>query len=188
MRYKNLALATLIASLFIACAQPTEAPAPAEPTKTASASEGSTPTFDTTMVIADINAKRTAIETNLKQYQKVEIGKEKLRAKTRQKWEKLHFYQENGTVVRIKSYPYATISKRTEEFYFDNGKLVLVLIEDNGEEDKPNESEDKLYYFHEGEAFSEVSKGDEREFSTLKAEGEELMEEAQEYLELLKNN
>lgn len=184
---KRLVIALVAVSLFAACNTGTnETPKPEEPTAEAPAAND--PGFDVAAMTAGIDAMRAAIEENLDIYEKVEIGKDQFREKTRQKWEKIHIYLEDGNVVRIKSYPYADISKRTEEFYFDKGNLILAVIEDNGDETGGKEEVDKLIYFHNGEAYSEVSKGDEQEMTTLKAEGEELYEETLEYLELLKKN
>lgn len=187
MIIKKLLIAFLAISLLVACNTGTnELPKTEETTaKTPAAND---PGFDVAAMTAGIDAMRAAIEENLDIYEKVEIGKDQFREKTRQKWEKIHIYLEDGKVMRIKSYPYEGITKRTEEFYFDHGNLILAVIEDDGEEAGGKEEVDKLIYFHNGEAYSEVSQGDEQELSSLKAEGEELYEETMEYLELLKKN
>lgn len=186
MIVKKLVIVFLAASIFSACNTGTnETPSTESTTETPATNE---PGFDVAAMTAGIDAMRTAIEENLDSYQKVEISNDQFREKTRQKWEKIDIYLEDGAVMRIKSYPHAGISKRTEEFYFDKGNLILAVIEDNGETVSGNEEVDKLIYFHNGEAFSEVSKGNEQEWSTLKAEGEELYEETLEYMELLKKN
>lgn len=188
MRFYTLMLPVLAIMFFAACGPQTEttAPAPQEPTDTVAAEPVAT--LDTAALIEQINARRTSIESNLSKLTLVEVGADKLREKTRQKWSKIHFYKEGDAVVRIKSYPHATVSKRTEEFYFDNGQLTMVVVEDNGSGDrgKPVTDLDRVYYFHNGNAIVESTKKEVEEYGTLKAEGEELLSEAAEYLELLK--
>lgn len=45
---------------------------------------------------------------------------------------------------------------------------------------------DKAYYFHNGEVIREVNSGNEKEYSIRHSDGEQLLQEAQEYPELAK--
>ena len=98
---------------------------------------------DNAISTEDIDKTRSEIESL--QIAPVELSTESLREKIKQKWSKIHVYVQNGNVVKIKTYPYAGISKRTEEFYANKDGLLLVVIEDNGEEtnDKENNEIDK---------------------------------------------
>jgi len=81
-------------------------------------------------VVRFVDSKRTEIEAlNAKP---IEISTKQLREKTKQKWSKIHFYTQKNELVKIKTYPYEGISKRTEEFYVNHAKLILVVIEDDG--------------------------------------------------------
>lgn len=178
---KSLSFLALAAIAF-SCQNPTPETAaiPAEDTAAVAAE----PALDIAATVAHIDELRTAIESNLGA--PIEVSTAGLRAKTSQKWEKIHFYTgSNGEIVRIKTYPYAT-SKRTEEFYFDNGSLALAVIEDDGSgpKGKATDQMDKLYYFHSDEVIQEIRKNEEAEHGVRDSDGEELLAEAQEYLQL----
>jgi hypothetical protein len=115
-----------------------------------------------------------------------------VREKIKQKWSKIRYDLVNDTVARIKTFPYEQISKRTEEFYFDKGQLVLVVIEDNGETPggEPKKELDKLYYFKDGKMVEEVKNSNEKEYAIKNSEAVELLQEANEYIDLFygKNN
>jgi hypothetical protein len=119
----------------------------------------------------------------------IEVSTNDLRAKIKQKWDRIHFYELNGELVRIKTYPYENISERTEEFYVKDGQLSLVIIEDDGsgERGKSEGSYDKAYYFHENELIKEEKNSGESEYSVKEGDAEELLAEFQEYLEIFKN-
>ena len=143
--------------------------------------------LDTTLLMNTIDNKRLEIENQLDQIDRIVVETDSLRAKIKQKWSRIHFYLIDGKVVRIKTYPYPEISERTEEFYFNEGDLILVTIEDNGL-GKPGKEKgqiDKMFYFHQGFFLTEYSASKERNHGVIKFEGEELMQEAQEYLSLL---
>jgi hypothetical protein len=133
------------------------------------------------------DALRTEIEASLDAAEKVELATEGLRSQIAQKWSMIHYYKSNGNVVRIKTYPHEGVSNRTEEFYFNDGALAMVVIEDNGsgERGKEKESVDKIYYFHDGEMIEEAHNTAETEYGIRKSDGERLMQEAAEYMELM---
>lgn len=133
-----------------------------------------------------LETKRLEIEKMATQLTPISIFTEELRAKIHQKWAKIDFYVKDGSVVRIKTYPHDAISKRTEEFYFDKGKLFLASIEDDGSE-KGSESSDDLskeYYYVNDKVVGESNHTQEKEFNIKNSEGEELLQEALEYLDL----
>lgn len=119
----------------------------------------------------------------------IEISTEDLRAKIQQKWDRIHFYELNGELVRIKTYPHEEITERTEEFYVKDGQLSLVVIEDDGsgERGKTEGDFDKAYYFHNNEAIKEKKDGEESEFSVKDGDSEELLAEFKEYMEIYRN-
>jgi hypothetical protein len=116
----------------------------------------------------------------------IEVSTSKMRPKIKQKWSKIHFYVKDGIVVKIKTYPYPEISKRTEEFYANASGLALVVIEDNGEGEKGKlKSEiDKMYYFSNGELIDELSQDEEEEYQIRDSDGEELLSEFNEYISI----
>lgn len=119
----------------------------------------------------------------------IEVSTENLREKIKQKWSKLHFYVRNGVVVKVKSYPYSEISKRTEEFYANGNGLLAVVVEDNGlgSKGKQKAEIDKLYYFSNGNPIKEVKKdNNESEYTIKQSDYEELISEFREYLDIYK--
>lgn len=140
--------------------------------------------LDTDSLVQVINQKRIEIENGLGEAMSVSTAE--LREKIKQKWEKIHFYTKDNQVVRIKTYPYAKVSTRTEEFYLDNGRLILAVIEDKGEAPKGEALDqlDKVYYFHEDAPIFEKHKEAEGEYSVRNSDAEELLTEVKEYLEI----
>jgi len=96
-------------------------------------------------LVLEINKTRAAIESNLPE--PILITNQNFRAKTKQKWQKIHFYVIDNQLSRIKTYPHESVSKRTEEFYLKDGELILAVIEDDGsgERGKLEEQIDKMY-------------------------------------------
>jgi hypothetical protein len=139
---------------------------------------------DTEKIIEEINQKRAEIEALV--IEPVEILSADLREKTKQKWSKIHFYVQNDVIVKVKTYPYPEISKRTEEFYADENGLLLVTIEDNGDgpKGKSNDEIDKMYFFHENTLIQEINKEEKEEYSIRESDAEELMSEFNEYLSI----
>lgn len=152
-----------------------------------SAEETETPNVNVDSIVNVIDDYRSAVESSVSE--PVEVSTADLREKIKQKWEKIHFYTQDGQVVRVKTYPYADITNRTEEFYFRNGDLLLVVIEDDGTGDrgKAKDQLDKMYYYDQGEPMEEVNASGEGEYSIRKSDAEELMQEAREYLEIFKD-
>ena len=143
-------------------------------------------TLDIDSITSSIDEYRTQVESELPEV--IELSTDSLRAKIKQKWQKIHFYADEGQLKRIKTYPYPEISQRVEEFYVQNGELVLVVIEDqDGEERGKAKSDlDKVYYFHKEEVIKEMKKDSKAEYSVRQSDGEELYTEFEEYLDLFK--
>ena len=134
--------------------------------------------------IEDLDAMRSAIESL--EITPVEVTTSGLREKIKQKWSNIHFYVQNDKVVKVKTYPYPEISKRTEEFYANEDGLVLVVIEDDGEgtKGKSKNDIDKMYYFHKGKLLEELKKNEKSEYTVKESDAEELLSEFNEYLEI----
>jgi hypothetical protein len=145
-----------------------------------------TPKINTDSIVKVIDVERGKIENRLTSLQKKSLPTKDLRAQIKQKWSKLDFYSDNNQIVRIKSYPYEKISHRTEEFYFQNGKLMLAFIEDEGFPyvGKSDKRVGKTYYFFDDTFINEVNPTNEKETTIRSSDGERLLQEAKEYLEL----
>ena len=137
-------------------------------------------------MVQKIDAQKADIEAQIKDAKPMELKTTDLREQLKQKWEKIHFYAANGQLIRVKTYPYEKISKRTEEFYFQDGNLILAVIEDDGtgEAGKEKEKLSKLYYFSEGKPVHEINNTNETEYSVRESDAERLLEEANEYVKL----
>lgn len=179
---------SLLALLFVllACNNQT---AKVEETKEKEANKETSFTGNKEMLVSKTDSIRAEIEKMAKTIQPVEISTKNLRAQISQKWSKIHYYSMDGKVIRIKTYPYDQISKRTEEFYFSNGSLVLACIEDDGskEMEKEDNAIDKMYYFDNDMFVIEKHLTTEPENEIRNSDSERLLEEAKEYLEILKN-
>lgn len=140
--------------------------------------------IDVDQLVSAIDEKRAEIEAM--EIAPVEVLTETGREKVNQKWSKIHYYTEDGKTLKIKTYPHEGVSKRTEEFYMDNGELILVVIEDDGsgEKGKSKESIDKMYYFNNGTVIQELKGNVENEYSVKDGDAEELIAEFKEYMEL----
>ena len=135
-------------------------------------------------LISKFDENRLAIEAKIHDIKPIEITSEYLRDKIRQKWSKIHIYTENGVILRIKSYPYETISDRCEEFYFYEGKLAMVVMENDGDWTQSQDVSklDKVFYFENGKLIFE--KGGASPYNSLEDMSHELIQEAVEYTHL----
>lgn len=179
----------LISILLFACntnSQNAESATDAKETTTPANTEQTAVVVNTDSLVKVINSQRAKIEATIEKVKPIEIATNDLRAKVRQKWSNIHFYTNNGEVVRIKTYPHSQISTRTEEFYLNDGALMLAVIEDNGEgkRGKSSESIDKMYYFNDGELIKEMHESKESEYSIKYSDAEELLVEVAEYLDI----
>ena len=141
--------------------------------------------------VASIDQSRESIETAAESITPVEVSTNELREQIKQKWKKIHFYAKDGKVIRVKTYPYNEISKRTEEFYFENGQLILAVIEDDGDgamHGREKAEMSKMYYYKDGKQIYEVNNTSEEETSIRHSDGERLLQEAEEYLEVYDTN
>lgn len=93
--------------------------------------------------VADVEAKLPGLSRR----EKV-LKPEDLKGVTEASLEKLHAYYEGQSLKRLKTYP-KDGSRKTEEFYFYNDKLIFVFVEPEGEGKKghvPGAKGDKLYF------------------------------------------
>lgn len=127
---------------------------------------------------------RLSIEAKINDITPIEITSKYFRAKVKQKWSKIHVYTEGGKVLRIKSYPYESISDRTEEFYFYEGQLATVVMENDGEWTQTQDESklDKVFYFDNGMLIHET--GGSSPYDSVENMGSELTQEAIEYNKL----
>lgn len=174
------------ATILVSCSQPkteTTNEALTEKTTTLEVEEE----LDIDALVTIIDDKRADIESNAGEA--TEVSTESLKAKIKQKWSKLDFYTKDDVVVRVKTYPHAAVSKRTEEFYLDNGNLILAVVEDNGEGERGKSAEqiDKMYYYYNNEVIKEVRGENEAEYSIKDGDAEELLAELKEYLDIFAN-
>lgn len=187
MKSNSLMLLTVLASFTFSCSSPDSKQATNETSEQHQSTAEETqnePIANKDSILHAIDAQRATIENNLGE--PVIISTATLREKIKQKWENIHFYSKDGSLVRIKTYPYKNITSRTEEFYLQNGKLMLVVIEDNGDakREEENNSIDKMYYYLNGEFVQEVSNEKENDFTIKHSDSEELLAELNEYLEI----
>jgi len=154
--------------------------------KAAAPAEQDLTDLDKPVLLQEIKDMRKEIETWSKQSEPITLSTDSLRAKTKQKWFKIHIYSKDGEVQRIKTYPHEGISDRTEEFYFSEGELILAVIEDNGSTKAEAEMADKMYFFHAGKLIGEEKGVNEKEYAIESSDAEELLQEAAEYLDLAK--
>lgn len=187
-------LAILIISIFlISCSQTSSDQSNTSGDKEISANqpeevvEEEAVEIDIDQLIADIDSIRSHAETNIGE--PIRLQTTELRAKINQKWAHIDYYTVEDQLVRIKTHPHSSISERTEEFYFSQGNLVLVVIEDNGNGNKGKSKDelDKLYYYHNDSPIKEVNKGTETEYNFKESDAEELLTEAKEYMALFED-
>jgi hypothetical protein len=145
-------------------------------------------TYSTNQEISVENIDKIRTEIESLEITPVELTTAGLREKIKQKWVKIHFYVEKEVVVKIKTYPHPAISKRTEEFYANKDGLLLVVIEDNGEGAKGKEKSeiDKMYYYNNNKLIKELNKEEKSEYTIKESDGEELLSEFNEYLDIFK--
>lgn len=97
--------------------------------------------------VADVEAKLTSLSRR----EKV-LKPEDLKGVTEAGLEKLHAYYDGQNLKRVKTYPTGN-SRKTEEFYYYNDKLVFVFVEPEGEgkkgEDRGAKGE-RLYFDNNG--------------------------------------
>lgn len=183
--YPKLAVLTLIL-FFVSCGEPENTSETENSTNevvTPTEEVTTEPEIDVDALVKEIDDKRASIEASIETY--TEMSTADMREKIKQKWEKIHFYTQGDKVIRIKTYPYKSISTRTEEFYLDDEQqLLLAVIEDNGAGDKGKSKDDldKMYYYHNDKMIFEQRGTEEDEYSVKDSDAEELLEEVMEYL------
>lgn len=137
-----------------------------------------------TELIETIVQKRKDIEARKDELTQYELATDSLREQIKQKWSKIHFYADGGSLLRVKTYPHEEISTRTEEFYFEDGELITAVIQDAGTTDNEQAEGQKAYFYSGGEIVGERNTTGEKERTIRKSDAEELQSEAREYLEI----
>jgi hypothetical protein len=180
---------TGIVFFLISCGTPNTGQVQKENDQTAvkkevAAMQTSTINIDSTVKV--IEAENARIEANLKSLTKTSLKTTDLREQIKQKWSVIDFYTENSQIVKIITLPYPQITKRTEEFTFQNGKLILAVIADKGIAEGPDEEKsiDKEYYYVDNKCVKEDNRSNEKETTIRESDSERLLQEALEYLEL----
>ena len=141
---------------------------------------------DPTALVAAIDAKRKAIEAKAEKLTHKTLSTTDLRPQVKQKWSKIEYYVDGSQVARIKTYPHAQVSERTEEFYFDRGELMYAYIQDRGAQDheRGGPRAGKEYYYAGGKFVTEKNSSSEPEHTIRHSDEERLEQEALEYLAL----
>jgi hypothetical protein len=186
---KNILIISGMVFIFISCGSNDQKETPAA-TVNSDKSTTSIPKANIDSLVKAIDMEREKIENNLAASQKKSLPTAGLREQIKQKWSRIEFFSQNDQLVRIKTFPYENISRRTEEFYFQNGKLVLAFIEDEGLEHigKSEKRTGKTYYFFNDAVIKEDNQTNEKETTIRTSDGERLLQEAKEYLELFPKN
>jgi len=143
---------------------------------------------DNSNLVSEIDQMKNKIEADKSKLKQAEMSTKDLRGQIKQKWSKIHFYSDGDKVVRVKTYPYDQISERTEEFYFNDSKLIFAIIKDDGNKNQGDDEKvkSKMYYFNNGELVKEVNNSEEDEHEIRRSDSERLLQEAEEYLLLVK--
>jgi len=110
--------------------------------------------------VSAIDAYVRGVEKNVSSLTRKEakLHEGELSKVTDEKWTKIHTYSDGADLKRMKMYPGGD-SKRTEEFYYHDGKPVLVFLEENGagkENHDANAVGDK-FYFADGTLIGAIS-------------------------------
>jgi hypothetical protein len=135
----------------------------------------------------EISARREKIEKAIPTLKKSKVDLTTAREQIKQKWAYMQVSMEGKEIVRIKLYPHAKITERSEEFYYQGGKLILAFINDKGamadtyDVNKPG----KTYWFNDGVFLKESNTvGEEEDASDKAVDGARLLQEGKEYLKI----
>ncbi len=125
-------------------------------------------TVNTDEIVAKIVKYRADGEAKLndKKFTKKEVSlkTDNVKENIKQKWEKADVYYEGDKVIRLMLYPNKGVSKRTEEFYLMNGKLVFAFIQDNEKHEGHDTGEPgKEFYFDNDKLIKYVNTTGEKE-------------------------
>jgi hypothetical protein len=92
------------------------------------------------------------VEKNVSSYKRNEekLSPGELKEVTDKEWNKIHTYTDGDQLKRMKLYP-SDGSQRTEEFYYKDGNLVFVFLEENGlgKENHDANAKGDTYYFQD---------------------------------------
>lgn len=108
-------------------------------------------TADYSQQIAANEKMKADIEVTDPGYAKKEIdlARSAANASIKQEWAKMDVYSDSTGIRKIKVYPYQGISQRSEEFYYNNGKMFFTFISDSGlnNENKDENRPGKEFHF-----------------------------------------
>lgn len=108
-----------------------------------------------------INAYVRGVEKNVSSLTRKEakLHEGELKKVTDEKWTKIHTYSDGATLKRMKMYPGGD-SKKTEEFYYYDGKPVFVFLEENGagKENHDAKAVGDKFYFAEGTLIGAIAR------------------------------
>ncbi|MEO8209435.1 MAG: hypothetical protein ABI840_02655 [bacterium] len=159
-----------IAIVFISCSKDDVKKADTDKTKVTDTTKKTAVnnTLNTYQTVAKISKYRAEGEVKLlgNKFTKKEVPFKgpNVHDDMKQKWEKVDVYSEGNNIVRLQFYPHKGISKRTEEFYLMNGKLVFAFIQDTEKhEGKDTDEPGKEFYFDNDKLIKYVISTDEKE-------------------------
>jgi len=150
-----------------------------------------TTTVNTDEIVARIQKLRMDTENRLKDMTKKEID---LSNKTQEseidelKWDKMDAFFDGGKLLRFELFPQKAKSTRTEEFYFNDGKLAFAVINSKGADLKEGKDEgtpEREFYFDNDKLVKYVNKSgvEDRNAEDVKKEFEvKLVDEANDFM------
>jgi hypothetical protein len=135
--------------------------------------------------VADVEAKLPGLTRK----EKI-LKPEDLKGVTESSLEKLHGYYDGQSLKRLKTYPIGG-SRKTEEFYFYNDKLVFAFLEPEGEGKKGDDRSakgDRLYFDASGLVawHGEDGKPKDPAGSEFKTKGNKMVAESSAFRDLVK--
>jgi len=100
--------------------------------------------------IEDSEKRKAEIEKMASVYlrKEIDLGKSAANASVKQKWAKMDVYSDSSGIRKIKLYPHPGISERSEEFYYDNGRMFFTFIADSGLHSENNDEGTAGKEFH----------------------------------------
>ena len=144
----RLAILLLISYVFFAACNNQASESANKETSVSPANNSAT---DYNQQVAANEKMKAAIEAAAAGYAKKEIDLKKsaANASIKQEWSKMNVYSDSTGIRKIKLYPYQGISQRSEEFYYNNGKMFFTFISDSGlnNENKDENLPGKEFHF-----------------------------------------
>ncbi|MEP7237301.1 MAG: hypothetical protein ABI685_05540 [Ferruginibacter sp.] len=108
-------------------------------------------TADYSKQVAASETMKAGIEAAAAGYarKEIDLAKSAANASIKQEWAKMDVYSDSTGIRKIKLYPHKGISERSEEFYYNNGKMFFTFISDSGlnNENKDENRPGKEFHF-----------------------------------------